>query len=392
MSFEYEIMKAAVADAEEILTLQYAAYQSEAEIYNNGSAQPLIQTLEETIGEFKECTVLKAVCDGRIIGSVRAAEQDDGSIYIGKLMVLPGCQNKGVGKRLLQTIENRFPNKRYWLITGHKSEKNLNLYEKHGYTRFKIEEAAPGLNLICLEKQWGADLPSKVDKIHTTPMGANRIKHNLNLQTDDVVAWCKDAVKQADIIIRQGKNWYVYKSGTVITINVRSYTIITAHKINAKVRGMHESDYECLPEFLYQAIFVPRSVEPPPRSIVHEPEIFVYIKDFGTQPGDLGVVAEQNGQVIGAAWTRIIPAHGYVDSETPELAISILPEFRGYGIGTKLMKKLLKVLRENGYKQTSLSVQKDNPAVRLYQRLGYEMSGASLDHAGHEDYLMIKRL
>jgi ribosomal protein S18 acetylase RimI-like enzyme len=155
---------------------------------------------------------------------------------------------------------------------------------------------------------------------------------------------------------------------------------------------MRESDYECLNELLYQAIFIPEGVERPSREIVKEPEIFVYIKDFGTQPADLGVVAEQNGQVIGAAWTRIIPAYGHIDSDTPELAISILPEFRGYGIGTNLMKKLFELLRRNGYKQTSLSVQKDNPAARFYQRLGYKITGERLDHEGHEDYLMIKEL
>jgi GNAT superfamily N-acetyltransferase len=189
-----------------------------------------------------------------------------------------------------------------------------------------------------------------------------------------------------------GKNWHVYKNGVAITINKRSNTIITAHPINAKVRVMRESDYVCLPEFLYQAIFIPEGVEPPPRSVINAPEIFIYIKDFGTNPGDLGVVAEQNGQVICAAWTRIISAYGHVNSETPELAISILPEFRGYGIGTKLMKRLFAVLREHGYSQTSLSVQKDNPAVRFYQRLGYEVVGDKLDHAGHEDFLMLKDL
>ena len=235
-------------------------------------------------------------------------------------------------------------------------------------------------------------LTQNIDKLHTTPMGARRIKRNLGLQTDDVVAWCKDAVINADIMIGQGKNWYAYGGGVAITINAHSYTIITAHKINAKVRVMRESDYECLPEFLYQAIYIPESEDPPPRSVINDAEIIVYIKDFGTQPGDLSVAAEQNGQIVGVAWTRIIPAYGHIDSETPELAISILPEFRSYGIGTKLMKKLLEVLRENGYKRTSLSVQKDNPAVRFYQRLGYKMSGKRIDHAGHEDYLMIKEL
>jgi len=159
-----------------------------------------------------------------------------------------------------------------------------------------------------------------------------------------------------------------------------------------KVRVMRKSDYGCLPEFLYQAIYIPEGEELPPRSIINEPEIFVYVNDFGTQPGDLGVIAEQNGQIIGAAWTRIIPAYGHIDESTPELAISMLPEFRGYGIGTNLMKKLFEVLSGHGYKQTSLSVQKDNPAVRFYQRLRYETSGERIDHAGHEDYLMIKEL
>jgi len=151
MSNDYEITAANESDAEEILNLQYAAYQSEADIYNNYSIQPLTQTLEQTIEEFNESIVLKAVLDGKIIGSVRATEKED-SVYIGKLMVLPDYQNKGIGKRLLQAIEDEFNGKRYWLTTGGKSEKNLKLYEKCGYTRFKTEEVAPGLTLVYLEK------------------------------------------------------------------------------------------------------------------------------------------------------------------------------------------------------------------------------------------------
>jgi ribosomal protein S18 acetylase RimI-like enzyme len=236
------------------------------------------------------------------------------------------------------------------------------------------------------------NLTINLDKLHTTDLGAARIKRNLDLRADDVVLWCQESVKQADIIIGQGKYWYVYRAGVVITINAQSNTIITAHPINVKARFMRKSDYVCLPEFLYQAIFIPEGVEPPPRSIINDPRIFAYIKDFGTQSGDLGVVAEQNGQVIGAAWTRIIRAYGHINDETPELAISILPEFRGYGIGTKLMKKLFGVLRTNGYSRTSLSVQKDNPAVGYYKRLGYRITEEKLDHVGNEDFIMIKDL
>jgi ribosomal protein S18 acetylase RimI-like enzyme len=236
------------------------------------------------------------------------------------------------------------------------------------------------------------DLVKNIDKIHTTKLGIERVRRNLGLQTEDVVLLCKEAIEQADIIINQGKNWYVYGGGVVITINAQNLCVITAHPINAKVRIMRESEYECLPEFLYQAIFIPEGMELPPKSVINAPHIFIYIKDFGTARGDLGVVAEQDGQVIGAAWTRIIPAYGHINAKTPELAISLLPPFRGYGIGTKLMKKLFTVLRDNGYAHTSLSVQKDNPAVRFYLRLGYRITDGEQDHAGHEDYIMVKDL
>jgi ribosomal protein S18 acetylase RimI-like enzyme len=104
------------------------------------------------------------------------------------------------------------------------------------------------------------------------------------------------------------------------------------------------------------------------------------------------VVAEVDEKIVGAAWTRIIPAYGNIDDKTPELAISILPEYRGQGIGTALMLHLFELLRERGYSRTSLSVQQNNPAVRFYKRLGYEITDEKLDHAGHEDFIMVKYL
>jgi len=70
-----------------------------------------------------------------------------------------------------------------------------------------------------------------LDKIHTTDLGAQRIKHNLNLKIDDVIPWCVDRVTHADSITRRGKNWYVYAGDVVLTVNAHSYTIITAHKV-----------------------------------------------------------------------------------------------------------------------------------------------------------------
>lgn len=236
------------------------------------------------------------------------------------------------------------------------------------------------------------DLILNVDKLHTTKLGIERINRNVKLQSLEVISWCQNAVENADYIMRKGKNWYVYKDGIAITVNAHSYTIITAHKINPKIRDIEESDYDMLNEFLYQAIYVPEGNANPPRKIIEEPEIAIYIKGFGSQKGDLGVVADQNGFIIGAAWTRIINAYGSIDDETPELAISVLPEFRECGTGTKLMSKLFKVLQENNYKRTSLSVQKSNEAVKFYKRLGYIMARERIDNEDLEDYLMIKEL
>lgn len=158
-----------------------------------------------------------------------------------------------------------------------------------------------------------------------------------------------------------------------------------------KIRPVEHQDYPLLKEFLYQAIFVPEGVELPAREIIHMPEIFIYIDGFGGKD-DFGVVAEADGQVVGAAWTRIIPAFGHLDAETPELAISVLPGWRSRGIGGRMMKQLFEILTDNGYRKTSLSVQKENPAVQFYQRLGYLIVDERHDGAGHEDYLMVKNL
>jgi ribosomal protein S18 acetylase RimI-like enzyme len=157
------------------------------------------------------------------------------------------------------------------------------------------------------------------------------------------------------------------------------------------IREIKKTEYPLLEDFLYNAIYIPKGVEYPPREIIFEPEIYVYIKDFGIDT-DCGFVAEQDGVIIGAAWTRIIPAYGHIDNDTPELAISVLSEYRSRGVGTMLMSSLFDQLRKRGYRRTSLSVQQDNPAVRFYTRLGYRTTDEKLDHAGHEDYIMVKEL
>ena len=133
--------------------------------------------------------------------------------------------------------------------------------------------------------------------------------------------------------------------------------------MNTIIRKIRPEEYSLLREFLYQAIYLPEGVEPPPRSVVDLPELQIYVTDFGTRPGDHCLVAEVEKKVIGAAWCRIMEDYGHIDSSTPSLAISLLPEYRGQGTGTQLLNGLLLLLREYGYQKASLSVQKENPAV-----------------------------
>ena len=148
-----KIKKAKLEDLEAILKLQYIAFQSEAHIYNDFTIQPLTQTLDEVIAEHSKGIILKAVSNGEIIGSVRAYADGD-TVFIGKLMVHPEHQGKGLGKRLLSSVEYSLHRKRFELFTGSKSERNLRFYEAAGYTRFKEEPDDTGVIDIYLEKKY----------------------------------------------------------------------------------------------------------------------------------------------------------------------------------------------------------------------------------------------
>lgn len=144
------------------------------------------------------------------------------------------------------------------------------------------------------------------------------------------------------------------------------------------------SERAVLDTFLYYAIFIPKGVAQPPFDIIYQPELQVYVKDFGERKGDVCYVAECDGKIIGAVWVRIMNDYGHVSDEMPSLAISLLPEYRNNGIGTALMKKILSSLRELGYKGVSLSVQKQNYAYSMYRKLGF-MTIQEKD----EEYIMV---
>ena len=138
-------------DLEEILQLQYLAYQSEAALFKSRDIPPLKETLDEVIEEFEAGTVLKLVEDGKIIGSVRASEKD-GTVYIGKLMVHPTRQRRGYGRHLLEEIEKCYPGKRYELFTSTRSIDNISLYQKCGYKIYDNKVINDELEFVYLEK------------------------------------------------------------------------------------------------------------------------------------------------------------------------------------------------------------------------------------------------
>lgn len=155
----------------------------------------------------------------------------------------------------------------------------------------------------------------------------------------------------------------------------------------AEIRPLKSEEIPLLEEFLYQAIFIPQGLAPLSRSILKELDLEMYIKDFGQQPDDWALAEEVDGQLVGAVWVRIMKDYGYFDDQTPSLSISFLPDFRGQGLGQQLMTAMLDLLKAKGYPGVSLSVSKNNPAVRFYQRLGFVTVEERED-----DYLMLCRL
>ncbi len=149
------LTNATTFDAQEILALQKLAYQSEAAIYNDYAIPPLTQTQESMLSDLQEKTVLKLVVDGSLIGSVRGCIRN-GTGYIGRLIVHPDFQGRGYGTQLLKAIEKSLDKaERYELFTGHKSERNLSLYEMLGYRRFRMEKINDSLAEVFLEKPAG---------------------------------------------------------------------------------------------------------------------------------------------------------------------------------------------------------------------------------------------
>lgn len=143
--------------------------------------------------------------------------------------------------------------------------------------------------------------------------------------------------------------------------------------MEVQIRPIREREIPLLEEFLYEAIWQPVAGERLPREVVHNPALRPYVEAFGEREGDCCLVGEIGGRVVGAVWCRCLYGYGWIDESTPELAVALRPEWRGRGIGTQLLRAMLEELRRRHVAAVSLSVQRANPAARLYPRLGFRV-------------------
>jgi len=142
-----------------------------------------------------------------------------------------------------------------------------------------------------------------------------------------------------------------------------------------RTRTLVREDQDRLWDWLHVALWDPPPAGLRPREILQAPPVRIYAEDWG-RAGDVGVVAELDGESepIGARWMRCLPVGvglASIDATTPQLGISLLPAFQHRGYGRVLMLAALHTARDRGYRQVSLTVHPQNPAVRMYERCGF---------------------
>lgn len=151
--------------------------------------------------------------------------------------------------------------------------------------------------------------------------------------------------------------------------------------MNYYIRPIQPTETPLLKDFLYEAIFIPEGVAAPPRSILDDENLQVYIRDFGQMPDDRCLVAEVGNKIVGAIWSRIMNDYGHMSDDIPSIAISLYKEYRNLGIGTDLLRQMLELLKADRYKSVSLSVQKANYAMRMYQKAGFRILSEDAEEA-----------
>ena len=167
-----------------------------------------------------------------------------------------------------------------------------------------------------------------------------------------------------------------------------SDTYLIIHRMEIEIRHIRQDEWPLLEDFLYEAIFVPEDFQGEiPRSIIHDdPKCRAAYEGFGERPDDRALVAVTDGRVVGACWVRTTDEYGHIDDATPSFSIALLEPYRKRGIGGAMMRQMLAELEDTGYSRASLSVQKENPALHLYERLGFRIVG---DGADETHWLMV---
>lgn len=160
---------------------------------------------------------------------------------------------------------------------------------------------------------------------------------------------------------------------------------------DVEIRGIKNNETYMLGEFMYESIYQPNPSTPYPKDIIYIPNIRIYWDNWGHSKDDHCLVAIINNNIVGVVWSRNfhgeIKGYGFIDEDTPEIGIAIYKEYRNYGIGTTMMKQMLKYLFQKGYHQVSLSVSKGNPAINLYRRLGFYVVEENMD-----DFILVIKL
>lgn len=190
---------------------------------------------------FKEWERVCAVCvNGEVAGFSTFAEKDelseqyDFTPFIGFVFVDEQYRGRRLSEMMIQSIisyAKELSYEKVYIMSG-----EIGLYEKYGFVKLgDYGTVYDSIDQLFVKTIKGAsrdlELLNHLDKLHTTELGVVRIKRNLSIDMNDVVAWCKDKINSAHAIItKRGKNWYVAVDGLVITVNAHSYTIITAHK------------------------------------------------------------------------------------------------------------------------------------------------------------------
>lgn len=146
-----------------------------------------------------------------------------------------------------------------------------------------------------------------------------------------------------------------------------------------KIRTETERDIDFLWEMLYQAIFIAEGDVKPSREILNQPDLSKYVSNWGRQ-GDIALIATDSSEnPVGAIWTRLFDetnkTYGFIDKNTPVLSMAVLPEYRGLGLGTLLLNEMIRTAKDSGFTSLSLSVDPNNPALRLYERQGFVKVG-----------------